>query len=135
MANMNHVILAGNLTGDPKITRTPHSGTPSATMTIAVNRRRKNGKDDVSFVPLKALGRLAEIAEAYLFKGSPLLIEGRLQTRTYEKDDERRYFTEILVNELQLLSRTPHNSEAGVGFTAHDDDADVDDEGHGAGAS
>lgn len=121
MANMNHVILAGNLTADPELTHTPRTGTASVKMTIAVNRRRKRGKETVAFVPLKALGKIADVAHTYLRKGSGLLVEGRLETRSYEKDGQRRYFTEVLVNELQML---PKN---GNGNSSESSDDELDD--------
>lgn len=127
MANMNHVILAGNLTGDPELSHTPNTGTASVRMTIAVNRRRK-GKDSVAFVPLKALGKIAEVAHTYLRKGSGLLIEGRLETRSYEKDGERRYFTEILVNELQMLPRSGNGSGSGSSEQAQDIESEDEEE-------
>ena len=124
MANMNHVILAGNLTGDPEMTHTPRTGTPSVKMTIAVNRRRSRGNESVAFVPLKALGKIAEVAHSYLHKGSGLLVEGRLETRSYEKDGQRRYFTEVLVNELQMLPKSNNGTESS---SANDDE--LEDEG------
>jgi len=59
MANMNHVILAGNLTSDPEMSYTSRTGTASVKMMIAVNRRRMNQDGTVAFVPLKALGKIA----------------------------------------------------------------------------
>ena len=124
MASMNHVILAGNLTVNPEISYTKNTGTPAVRMQIAVNRRRK-GKEEVAYVPLKALGKTAEFANQYLKKGSGLLVEGRLQTRTYEKDGQKRSAFEVLVNELQLLD--PKNGAAPA-TDAEDEGEDLDDE-------
>ena len=129
MANMNHVILAGNLTGDPELTHTPRTGTPSVKMTIAVNRRRARGKESVAFVPLKALGKIAEVAHTYLQKGSGLMVEGRLETRSYEKDGQRRYFTEVLVNELQMLPKSSSGTEpSSASEDEIEDDQEIEDE-------
>ena len=123
MASMNHVILAGNLTANPEMSYTKNTGTPAARMQIAVNRRRK-GKEEVAYIPLKALGKTAAFANQYLTKGSGLLVEGRLQTRTYEKDGQKRFAFEILVNELQLLDRKNGAADS----AAEDEDAELDDE-------
>ena len=128
MANMNHVILAGNLTADPELTHTPKTGTASVKMTIAVNRRRRGGKDTVAFVPLKALGKIADVANTYLRKGAGLLIEGRLETRSYEKDGQRRYFTEVLVNELQMLPRNGNGSASNSSLEAENFNDEEDEE-------
>lgn len=126
MASMNHVILAGNLTANPELRYTTKTGTAAVRMQIAVNRRRK-GKDEVAYVPLVALGATAEFANASLQKGSGLLVEGRLQTRTYEKDGQKRTAFEVLVNELQLLDRK--NGAAPAAEPEHaGDDAEPDDE-------
>jgi single-strand DNA-binding protein len=127
MASMNHVILAGNLTANPEIRYTAKTGTPAVRMQIAVNRKRK-GKEEVAYVPLIALGKTAEFANQYLQKGSGLLIEGRLQTRTYEKDGQKRTAFEVLVNELQLLDRKNGATAAGDSDDTGDDDAALDEE-------
>ena len=121
---MNHVILAGNLTANPEFRYTMHTATPAVRIQIAVNRRR-NGKEEVAYVPLVALGKTAEFANQYLKKGSGLLVEGRLQTRSYEKDGEKRYAFEVLVNEVQLLDRK-HAASAPAAEKA-DDDEDLPD--------
>ena len=126
MASMNHVILAGNLTANPEIRYTAKTATPAVRMQIAVNRKRK-GKEEVAYVPLVALGKTAEFANQYLQKGSGLLIQGRLQTRTYEKDGQKRTAFEVLVNELQLLDRKNGAASASESEDAGDD-AGLDDE-------
>lgn len=122
MPSMNHVILAGYLKAKPELRRTSKSGLASATMSVTIGRRRKNGTTDVTVVPLTALGRLAEVAHAYLERGSPLLIEGRLETRAYEKDDESRFFTGVLIKELQLLPQGSLATGTGFSYSAEEDD-------------
>lgn len=119
MANMNHTILAGNLTRDPELRYTSGTGTAVVRMTLAVNRRTKKG-DQADYPTLVALRKLAELANTYLRKGAGVLVEGRLQTRSYtDKGDVKRYVTEVLVNEMQFLDKPQ-----GIAGAA----SDVDDE-------
>ena len=88
---MNKVILMGRLARDPEL-RTTQSGRQMARMTIAVDRRisRVNaqpGQQTADFISLVAWERTAEFAEKYLNKGSQILIEGRIQTGSYEAQD------------------------------------------------
>ena len=83
MASLNNVILLGNLTRDPEVRYTP-SGTPVATLGLAVNNRMKQGdewKDDPCFIDVVVFGKQAESCGEYLSKGQPVLIEGRLRYR------------------------------------------------------
>jgi single-strand DNA-binding protein len=121
MASMNHVILAGNLTADPELRYTKNTGMAAVRMTLAVNRKDKRG-ESVAYVTLKALGKLAELANQYLHKGSGVLIEGRLETGFYEKDGQRHYTTEVLLNELQFLDRA-----GSAPASASADDESLDD--------
>jgi len=131
VANLNHVILAGNLTGNPEMRYTPKTNTPSVSMTIAVNRAQKKGEGAVAFVPLKALGKIAEVANTYLKKGSGVLIAGRLQTRSYEKNVQRRYFMEVLVNELQFLDKGNSNGSGSTNTDVEEfgEEEEVEDDG------
>ena len=88
MANFNKVIIVGHLTRDPE-TRHTQSGTAVANLGIAVNHRYKD-KDEVCFVDVTAWGRLAEIVEQYMRKGSAVLVEGRLKLDQWETDGQRR---------------------------------------------
>lgn len=102
MANMNHVTLAGNLTRDPEFAYTSNSGTAIARMTLAVSRRTKGETD---FIPVKAIGKLAELAKTYLHAGSGILVSGRLQSYTFEKKGIKQYGLELVISEMQFLSR------------------------------
>jgi single stranded DNA-binding protein len=80
MENLNNVVLQGRLTRDPEVRYTP-SGTPVATLGLAVNNRMKQGdewKDDPCFIDVVVFGKQAESCGEYLSKGQPVLIEGRL---------------------------------------------------------
>lgn len=107
--NLNKVFLIGNLTRDPEM-RTLPSGKPVATFGIATNRVWNNAQGEkqqaVEFHNITLFGRLAEIASQYLTKGGSVLIEGRLQTRSWEgKDGIKRNRTEIIGESMQLGPR------------------------------
>ncbi len=106
MASYNRVVLVGNLTRDVELRYIP-SGTAVADVGIAVNERRKNASGDASeettFVDLTFWGRTAEVAGEYLGKGSPVLIEGRLKTESWEKDGARRSKIKVVVDQMQML--------------------------------
>src|SRR3990172_4551152 len=94
MANLNKVFLMGNLTRPPELRYTP-SGTPVADLRLAVNRayttQSGEKRQDTCFLTVVVWGRQAESCGEYLDKGSPILVEGRLQTRDWEtKDGQRR---------------------------------------------
>ena len=100
---MNKVILMGRLARDPDV-RTTQGGKTVTRMTLAVDRRRDaDGKQDADFLSLIAWEKIAEIAANYLHKGSKILVEGRLQSRSYEaQDGSKRYVTEVIVSNLEF---------------------------------
>jgi single-strand DNA-binding protein len=101
----NKVFLIGNLTKDPELRYTP-SGIPVVRFTVAVNRpTAKSEKNEVDFINIVAWRRLAEICGEYLKKGRPVSIEGRLQIRTYDKDGEKRFFSEVVADGMQMLGK------------------------------
>ncbi len=107
-ASYNKVMLMGNLTRDPELRYTP-SGQGVATFTIAVNRTYNSSsgekKEDVSFVRIVAWARQAEICNEYLKKGSPIFVEGRLQSRNWEaQDGSKRSTMEVVAQNVQFLS-------------------------------
>lgn len=107
--NLNKVFIIGNLTRNPE-TRALPSGKPVTTFGIATNRTWKNPKGErqqaTEFHNIVMFGRLAEIAQQYLTKGSSVLIEGRLQTRSWEgQDGNKRTRTEIVAESMQLGPR------------------------------
>jgi single-strand DNA-binding protein len=102
---MNKAILIGRTTKEPEI-RATTSGKQVATFTLAVDRDFKNaqGEREADFLPCVVWGKLAEIAGKYVTKGKQLAVAGRIQTRNYEdKNGQRRYITEIIVSDMQLL--------------------------------
>ena len=104
----NRVVLIGRLTKDPEYRLTP-SGVPVAKFTIAVDRFRKRDgqqENNADFIRIVTWRRLAEICHQYLKKGRLVAIEGRLQTDSYEKDGEKRYVTDVIADNMQMLERS-----------------------------
>ena len=98
---MNKVFLSGNLTRDPEV-RYTQSGKAFARMGIAINRRYKD-KDSVDFFNLVAWEKTAEFCGRYLTKGSRVLVEGRLQTSSYEnKDGVKVNAVDIVVDNIEF---------------------------------
>jgi single-strand DNA-binding protein len=112
MANLNKVFLIGNLTRDPEVRYTP-KGTAVAEFGLAVNRvyTGEDGerKEEVTFVDITLWARVAEIAQQYLKKGSPVFIEGRLQLDTWDdkQTGQKRSRMRVVGESLQLLSTRP----------------------------
>lgn len=105
MASFNRVILVGNLTRDPELRYIP-SGTAVSEIGLAVNDRVKKGDqwvDETTFVDVTLWGRTAEIANEYLSKGAPVLIEGRLKYDSWEKDGQKRSKLRVIGEKMQML--------------------------------
>src|SRR5512134_1884429 len=105
MASFNRVILVGNLTRDPELRYIP-SGTAVSEIGLAVNDRVKRGDqwvDETTFVDVTMWGRTAEVANEYLSKGSPVLIEGRLKLDSWEKDGQKRSKLRVVCEKMQML--------------------------------
>ena len=109
MANLNKVFLIGNLTRDPEMRYIP-SGTAVATFTVASNRVYTSAagekKEEACFVRVVTWARQAELAAEYLAKGSPVFVEGRLQSRSWETPDgQKRSTIEVVAQNIQFLGR------------------------------
>jgi single-strand DNA-binding protein len=109
MASLNKVLLIGNLTRDPELRYVP-SGTAVATFSMAVNRAYTNQagekKEEVCFVRVVVWGRRAEVCGEYLSKGSPVFVEGRLQSRTWEdQSGQKRSTIEVIASNVQFLGK------------------------------
>lgn len=99
---MNKVILFGNLTRDPELKSLP-SGQSVATFSVATNRRVKKDEqwtDVPEYHNVVVWGRQAETSAQYLKKGSQALVEGRLQTRSWDKDGQKHYRTEVVAESV-----------------------------------
>ncbi|MFH0797694.1 MAG: single-stranded DNA-binding protein [Candidatus Omnitrophota bacterium] len=117
--NVNRVILAGNLTRDPEMRFTP-AGTAVTNLGLAVNRQytTKEGEQrkEVCFITVVTWGKQAQSCQEHLRKGSPVLVEGRLQFRSWESaDKEKRSMIEVVAERVQFLSRREEEGGGTVG--------------------
>lgn len=108
MPALNRVQLIGRLGRDPESKFTP-TGKKVCHFSIAVGNRwkDKNGevKETVEWVNIEAWGRLGEVCQEYLKKGSLIFVEGRLKTDKYDASGETKYFTKVVAQSLQFLDR------------------------------
>lgn len=104
--SFNQAIIMGNLTRDPEMRNTP-SGQNVASFAVATNRQWQDPsgerKEAVEYHEIVAWGKLAELASQYLSKGRKVLVVGRLQTQSWEKDGVKRQRTEIVANDISFL--------------------------------
>jgi single-strand DNA-binding protein len=118
--SVNKVTLLGNVGKDPEI-RSSASGVMVANLTLATSDRQKdaqgNWQDRTEWHNLVAFTRTAEIVRDYVKKGSKLFVEGKIQTRSWDDKETgaKRYRTEIIVNDLSLLSGREEGSGGGQG--------------------
>ena len=118
--SVNKVTLLGNVGKDPEIRSTP-GGVMVASLTLATSDRQKdqqgNWQDRTEWHNLKAFNRTAEIVRDYVKKGSKLYVEGKITTNSWDDKEsgQKRYRTEILVNELVLLTGREDGAGAGAG--------------------
>jgi single-strand DNA-binding protein len=129
MANLNKVLLIGNLTRDPQLTFLP-SQTPVVEFGLAMNRRwtdKASGeqREETCFVDCRCYGRQAETLNKYVRKGNPLFVEGRLQLDTWtSQEGQRRSKHRVIVETFQFLgapNRAAQGSSAGPGPAASPD--------------
>ncbi len=116
MASFNKVLLIGNLTKDPELRYTPQ-GTAVVNLRLAINRkfRDKNQelKEEVCFVTAVVWNKQAETCNQYLHKGSPVLVEGRLQSRSWEDaSGQKRSVLEVRAERVQFLGASPAKGAA-----------------------
>lgn len=105
MVSFNRVVLAGNLTRDPEL-RITHNGVPVCSFSIAVNRLRSKQSEAVDFFNVSAWRELGETVATYKKKGDPILVEGRLQYRTWEaQDGAKRSVVDVVADRVQFLRR------------------------------
>jgi len=139
VVSLNRVFLAGNLTRDPEVRYTP-SGTAVADLSLAVNRTYTSGgerREETCFVNVVVWGRQAETCGQYLAKGSPVLVEGRLQLDQWQTDQgEKRSQLRVVAVRVQFLGRPrradfggapPEEPEAAGPEEVPDAEAEVED--------
>jgi single-strand DNA-binding protein len=129
MASLNKVFLIGNLTRDPELRYIP-SGSAVATFTVAVNRVFKSQtgekKEQTSFIRVVVWGRRAEVCGEYLSKGSPVFVEGRLQSRDWEtQDGQKRSTTEVVADNIQFLRMGPKTGTGAGGAKSSVPEEDI----------
>jgi single-strand DNA-binding protein len=113
MPALNRVQLIGRLGKDPESRSTP-TGKKVAHFSLAVSQRWKSAeggnKESTEWVNVEAWGRLGEVCQQYLHKGSLVFLEGRLKTDKYEdKGGETKYYTKVVALSMQMLDRKPED--------------------------
>jgi single-strand DNA-binding protein len=124
MPEINYVIVAGNLTKDPVFRETTNK-TPVVNFSIASNRKYKDSsnqwQEDVCYVGIVAWNKLAESCRERLKKGSAVLVDGELQSRTWKSEDgHNRSIVEIKARRIQFLNKRLVNN--------HDNNGSIEDE-------
>ncbi len=121
--SVNKVILVGNVGKDPEV-RYLEKNVAVANFTLATTERgytMQNGTqvpDRTEWHNIVAWRGLAEVAEKYIRKGTQLYVEGKIQTRSWEKDGIKRYTTEIYAESIQMLGRKSEQTESSAGIAA-----------------
>jgi single-strand DNA-binding protein len=114
VVNYNRVILAGNMTRDPEL-RFTNDGIPVCSFGIAVNRVRSRS-EEVDFFNISAWRELGETIANYKKKGDPILVEGRLQYRTWEaQDGSKRSAVDVVADRVEFLGRGDADDGAASG--------------------
>lgn len=107
--SLNKAMLIGNVGQDPEIRHMPN-GNAVANLSVATSETWKDkntgdNQEKTEWHRVVVFGNLANIVESYVRKGSKLYIEGKIQTRSWEQDGAKKYSTEIVANQLQMLNR------------------------------
>lgn len=124
---MNSINLVARLTRDPE-SRVTTSGTSICSLSVAVNERRKDGEEYVSYLDVDCFGTLADNCALYLQKGRQVAISGRLRQERWEKNGEKRSKVKIVAHDVQFLgARTdtkPDAFDEAKAFVGGEDDTD-----------
>ncbi len=133
---LNKVILLGNLTKDPELKALP-SGVKVTSFSLATNRTWKDAEgkktEQVEYHNVVSFGKPAELIAQYMKKGSSIYVEGRLQTRSWDSDQGKKYRTEILVENFQFGPKAMGTTAGDTKVWRKEDDAkapspDADDD-------
>jgi single-strand DNA-binding protein len=112
--SINHVILMGNLTRDPELRQTPN-GQSVCGFSLALNRSYRNQNDEwqdaTDYVDIVAWAALGERVAQYLTKGRRCLVQGRLQSRSWEQDGQKRSKVEVIASDVTFLDSRSAASE------------------------
>jgi len=125
---LNKIMLIGNLGKDPEMNYT-QNGTALTKFSLAVSRSYKTSsgekRDETEWFNIVAWDKLAELCNQYLHKGSKAYIEGRLSQRKYtDKNGVERWMTEVIANDMEMLSPKPAQSGSSDFLAVHADDSD-----------
>lgn len=99
---MNVVILSGFISKEPELTYTKNNNTAVSRFSLAVKRRIKVGEVDTDFINIVAWGKSAEFVAKYFKKGDGIIINGNMQTRSYDKDGHKVYVTEVIAENIDF---------------------------------
>lgn len=129
MANLNRIILIGSPTSDPEV-RFTVEGIQVAKFQLVVDRFVQEGAPkQVDYIDVTAWRRLAEICGQYLKKGDPVLVEGRIQVRSFENENgQRKWATEVIAKNIKLLGGVAKEKPAGAAVKGPSDDVPGIDE-------
>lgn len=121
---LNKAMIYGNLTRDPEMKALP-SGMQVCSMSIATNRvyNDRDGKkqENTDYHNVVVFGKQAETSAKWLTKGSGVYVEGRLQTRSWDKEGQKQYRTEIVADRVQFGPKSGGAAPASVGSNPQDD--------------
>lgn len=122
--SFNQVVLMGNLTRDPELRQTPN-GQNVCSFSLALNRSYKgadgNWQEATDYIDIVAWGPLGERVAQYLSKGRPCLVNGRLQSRSWEQDGQKRSKVEVVAQDVTFLGGAGTGNGDGGGYTGSSD--------------
>lgn len=128
---LNKTFILGNLTRDPELKQLPN-GNSVCNFSVATNRvyTDKSGQKQqlVEYHNIVVYGKTAENTARYMKKGSQILIEGRMQTRSWEKDGVKRYSTEVVADQVQFGSSPKDGGERPTKESSKEENIEVEDD-------
>lgn len=119
MRSVNECILIGHVGKEPEV-RTAGGGTRIANFSLATSRKSK-GEETTDWHRCVAFGKLVDVIEQWVHKGDPLYVRGRIEYSQTEKDGVKRYYTDIVVNDLTMLGSKGEAHEPPAKRTARDE--------------
>ncbi len=125
---MNKFQFMGRLTKDPEV-RSTTTGTQVTAFSLAVNRRfaNQNGERQTDFFNLTAFGKTAEFCSKYFRKGAQVLVEGRIQNRTWEdQNGQKRYATDFIVEDTYFADSKRDSAQSDIPMAVTSNDVEVD---------
>ncbi|MFA5113288.1 MAG: single-stranded DNA-binding protein [Candidatus Margulisiibacteriota bacterium] len=129
MANQNKIILVGRLTADPE-GRSTAEGLPVTKFRLAVDRPTSGqGETGADFIDIVAWRRLAEVCGQYLKKGQLVLVDGRIQNRSFEdQSGQRKWVTEVIASTMTMLEKSRVTGHETAAAAHHDEESGAGEE-------